>query len=288
MPELRIEINTIALARDGATKKEVIAPVPPLFTGATTAIRAGDLLFISGLMAVRDGARWCRAPRPIRRSRSTRSRPRPSSARSRQAEAICAAAGTSLRNAVRIQQFHSDLADLPATLEVWSEAAGWRAAAAVAGRGAVAAGARRADRGRSVGVLSLRRLAHLLLAANDPNSFQTIKATMTISRRRCWRSAPRVCLSSAPPSVRGHAQQWPSAHREGRGALRRRRRHRHHGAAHRRPAEQDARPDLRDREQARRRRRDRRRLRDARAAGRHHHPVPRQHAVHRACRSRRR
>jgi enamine deaminase RidA (YjgF/YER057c/UK114 family) len=39
-----------------------------------------------------------------------------------QAEAICAAAGTSLNNAVRIQQFHSDLADLPATLEVWSEA----------------------------------------------------------------------------------------------------------------------------------------------------------------------
>ena len=40
----------------------------------------------------------------------------------RQAEAICRNAGTSLRNAVRIQQFHLDLADLPATLEVWDEA----------------------------------------------------------------------------------------------------------------------------------------------------------------------
>ena len=39
-----------------------------------------------------------------------------------QAEAICRAAGTALRNAVRIQQFHSDLADLPAALEVWAEA----------------------------------------------------------------------------------------------------------------------------------------------------------------------
>ena len=39
-----------------------------------------------------------------------------------QAETICQAAGTSLKNAVRIQQFHSDLADLPAALEVWSEA----------------------------------------------------------------------------------------------------------------------------------------------------------------------
>jgi len=35
---------------------------------------------------------------------------------------ICLAAGTSLRNAVRIQQFHADLTDLPAALEVWSEA----------------------------------------------------------------------------------------------------------------------------------------------------------------------
>ena len=40
----------------------------------------------------------------------------------RQAEAICRSAGTSLRNAVRIQQFHTDLADLPAAIEVWDEA----------------------------------------------------------------------------------------------------------------------------------------------------------------------
>jgi len=56
MPESRIEINTIALAKDGKTAKQVIAPVPPLFQGGTTAIRAGDLLVISGLMAVRDGS----------------------------------------------------------------------------------------------------------------------------------------------------------------------------------------------------------------------------------------
>ena len=56
MPELRIEINTIALAKNGKTAKQVVAPVPPLFQGASTAIRAGDLLFISGLMAVRDGS----------------------------------------------------------------------------------------------------------------------------------------------------------------------------------------------------------------------------------------
>jgi len=124
MPELRIEINTIALANDGATRREVVAPIAPLFSGGTPAIRAGDLLFLSGLMAVRDGAL-------IPQARTDPTRPyfaQPVKQELReilaQAEAICRAAGTSLRNAVRIQQFHSDLADLPATLEVWSEALG--------------------------------------------------------------------------------------------------------------------------------------------------------------------
>ena len=122
--ELRIEINTIALAKDGKTVKQAIAPVPPLFTGATTAVRAGDLLFISGLMAVRDGAL-------VDAARADPAQPfyaMPVKAELHeiltQAEAICAAAGTSLKNTVRIQQFHSDLSDLPATLEVWSEATG--------------------------------------------------------------------------------------------------------------------------------------------------------------------
>ena len=122
IPELRIEINTIALAKDGKTTKQVIAPIPPLFQGGTTAIHAGDLLFISGLMAVRDGSL-------ISETKSDPTQPFfaiPAKAELReiltQAEAICRAAGTSLKNAVRIQQFHADLADLPATLEVWSEA----------------------------------------------------------------------------------------------------------------------------------------------------------------------
>ena len=121
MPESRIEINTIALAKDGKTAKQVIAPVPPLFHGASTAVRAGDLLFISGLMAVRDGAL-------VPDAKSDPTQPFyaiPVKAELleilAQAEAICRAAGTSLTNVVRIQQFHSDLADLPATLDVWSD-----------------------------------------------------------------------------------------------------------------------------------------------------------------------
>jgi enamine deaminase RidA (YjgF/YER057c/UK114 family) len=122
MPESRIEINTIALAKDGATTKQLVAPIPPLFQGSSTAIRAGDLLFISGLMAVRNGSL-------VAQARSDPAQPfyaMPVKAELREildhAETICKAAGTSLQNAVRIQQFHADLADLPAALEVWSEA----------------------------------------------------------------------------------------------------------------------------------------------------------------------
>lgn len=122
MPESRIEINAIALAKDGKTKKEVIAPIQPLFTGASAAVRAGDLLFISGLMAVRNGAL-------VPQAKADPAQPFyaiPAKAELHeilaQAEAICEAAGTSLKNAVRIQQFHAHLTDLPATLEVWNEA----------------------------------------------------------------------------------------------------------------------------------------------------------------------
>jgi len=124
MPDSRIEINTIALAKDGRTKKDVLAPIPPLFKGASTAVRAGDLLFISGLMAVRDGAL-------VPQAKADAAQPFyaiPAKAELReilsQAEAICRAAGTSLTNAVRIQQFHSSLTDLSVTLDVWSEALG--------------------------------------------------------------------------------------------------------------------------------------------------------------------
>ncbi len=122
IPESRIEINTIALAKDGKTAKQAVAPIPPLFQGGTTAIRAGDLLFISGLMAVRDGSLIAAAKRdPAQPFFAI-----PVKAELRdilaQAETICRAAGTTLKNAVRIQQFHTDLADLAPALEVWSEA----------------------------------------------------------------------------------------------------------------------------------------------------------------------
>ena len=98
-----------------------------------------------------------------------------------------------------------------------------------------------------------------------------------ISRRMLAAACAMLGVGAGKP---GAAMAKP--HREGRGALRRRRRHRHHGARHRRPARQGARSEFHHREQARGRRRHRRRLRGQFAAGRLHAAVRRQHAVHRA------
>jgi enamine deaminase RidA (YjgF/YER057c/UK114 family) len=120
---LRIEINTISLALTGATRREVIkGPEAPSFDGYVSAIKCGDLLFLSGLYALKNG-------RLIDEAKVDERQPFygiPIKAELRaiieQADAICRSAGTSLRNAVRIQQFHTNLADLPAAIEVWNEA----------------------------------------------------------------------------------------------------------------------------------------------------------------------
>ena len=121
MPESRIEINVIALARAGATRKEVV-PGPTLFDGAVAAVRSDDLLFLSGLMAVENGRLVPDARLDARQPYYGVPVKAELASIIRQGEAICRAAGTSIRNAVRIQQFHTDLADLAPAIEVWHAA----------------------------------------------------------------------------------------------------------------------------------------------------------------------
>lgn len=119
----RIEINTISVRRGGGTKKKVIdAGVPTAYAGHVQAIRAGDLLFLSGLMAV--GAGGALAP-------SARTDPRQPYFGSAvqlqmddilaQAQRICRKAGTTLANVVRAQQFHTNLADFHGAWLSWQQ-----------------------------------------------------------------------------------------------------------------------------------------------------------------------
>jgi len=105
----RIEINTISVRKDGATKKERIdAGVPMPYAGQAQAIQAGDLLFLGGMMAVND--RGASAARTVQEQMAFMLS---------QAEKICAKAKTSLKNVVRVQQFHTDLRDFKAAWKVW-------------------------------------------------------------------------------------------------------------------------------------------------------------------------
>jgi len=119
----RIEINTISLRRGDRTRKQVIdAGVPTAYAGHVQAIRAGDLLFLAGLMAVDSSGALAAS------ARTDPHQPYFGSAVQlqmetilAQAQRICGKAGTSLANVVRAQQFHTSLADFTGAWQVWQQ-----------------------------------------------------------------------------------------------------------------------------------------------------------------------
>jgi enamine deaminase RidA (YjgF/YER057c/UK114 family) len=123
----KIEINVLAVKPGSAARKsQVDAGVATAFMNQPQAVKAGDLLFISGLMAIdRDGL--------VSQAVADPSQPHFSSPAEAQAEFIignieklCQAAGTSLNNAVRILQFHTDLAEFYPVYKVWERKLGGR------------------------------------------------------------------------------------------------------------------------------------------------------------------
>ncbi len=123
----KIEINIIA-AKPGsaASRRPVDAGVITAFRNQPQAVKAGDLLFISGLMAIdREGLVKGAAVDPRQ--------PCFSSSPEAQAEyiidniaKICRAAGTSLANVVRVLQFHTDIGEFYPVYKVWERRLGGR------------------------------------------------------------------------------------------------------------------------------------------------------------------
>jgi enamine deaminase RidA (YjgF/YER057c/UK114 family) len=106
----RIEINTISVLKGGATRKEIIdAEVPMPYAGQVQAVRAGDLLFLSNLMAV-DSKGALAVARDARAQLDHLLGA---------AERLCRAGGTSLKNVVRAQQFHTGLDDFAGAWDAW-------------------------------------------------------------------------------------------------------------------------------------------------------------------------
>jgi enamine deaminase RidA (YjgF/YER057c/UK114 family) len=123
----KIEINIIAAKPASAAQKRPIdAGVATAFRQQPQAVKAGDLLFISALMAIdRDGLVPAAAVDPRQ--------PYFSSSVEAQTECIvgniarlCEAAGTSLENVVRVLQFHTDIAEFYPAYKVWERRLGGR------------------------------------------------------------------------------------------------------------------------------------------------------------------
>jgi enamine deaminase RidA (YjgF/YER057c/UK114 family) len=118
--DARCEINVIAL-RGGSrlTRKAIAGALPPVCERFPSAVRAGDLVFFSGLIAAD-------AEGLVRAARIDPRQPYYGSSIEAQMEClideaarVCEAAGTSLENLVRIQQFHTDLSDFYPACRVW-------------------------------------------------------------------------------------------------------------------------------------------------------------------------
>ena len=106
----RIEINTISVRRGGAIRKEIVdAEAPMPFAGQVQAVRAGELLFLSNLMAV--GAGGALAAGAGARQQMDQMLGA--------AERLCRKAGTTLANLVRAQQFHTDLTQFNDAWAAW-------------------------------------------------------------------------------------------------------------------------------------------------------------------------
>jgi len=117
-----IEINLLAVTDRGKTKKQVIdGCIPKEMTYGAAAVRAGDLLLCSGMMAVDENG-------PVAGLRAGRGLPHFGGAARAQMDSmvnalnrVCKAAGASLENVVRIHQFQTSLADFYPMYRVWHD-----------------------------------------------------------------------------------------------------------------------------------------------------------------------
>jgi len=118
--DARLEITLVALCDDRqAERVELAEAAPTVCDGHAVAMRAGDLLLLSGMVAAD-------AQGLVERARVDPRQPYYGSSIEAQmehllavADAVCRQAGTSLANVVRIQQVHTDLAEFYPACKLW-------------------------------------------------------------------------------------------------------------------------------------------------------------------------
>jgi enamine deaminase RidA (YjgF/YER057c/UK114 family) len=115
-----IEITIIALSNEGKTRKEIISiPICTSFENQTLAIKAGDLLFITGLMATDENGLVKECVKNDKQPFFGSSIYCQMDNILGKAKRICEEAGTSLANTVRIQQYHENLNEFYEAYQTW-------------------------------------------------------------------------------------------------------------------------------------------------------------------------
>ena len=121
----RIEINVLAVKTKGTTKRQHIdAGVIAGFRHQPQAVKAGDLLFLSGLMAIDEEGLVPGAVSDARQPWFASSAEVQAEFIIDNAERLCEAAGTSIANVVRVQQFHTDIGEFYPVYKVWERRLG--------------------------------------------------------------------------------------------------------------------------------------------------------------------
>ena len=118
--DARCEINLLALCpRAKRGRKAIVGALPTLHEGLPSAVRAGDLLFFTSMVAADERGLIANARVDPRQPYYASSIDAQMECLIDEAERVCRAAGTSLSNVVRIQQFHTDLAELYPAWRAW-------------------------------------------------------------------------------------------------------------------------------------------------------------------------
>ncbi len=118
--EMIVEINCILLKDDTQRKKEIVRADIPAMASYSPAIRAGELVFSPGLLPLgRDGAVAGSVQGDNFQGLCLRSQLQASTIYDH-AEAIAKAAGTSMRNVVRIDYWVSDIHEFPGVMLAWA------------------------------------------------------------------------------------------------------------------------------------------------------------------------
>lgn len=123
-PDAVIEINLIAARQGAQVARLVLDEGPELYQAYPSAIAAGGLLFLSGLMAIdQSGLVASARPDPFALHLFSSAEAQTEAIVAR-ADRIAEAAGHRLDDAVRIVHFHTDLRDVYAAARVWQQRLG--------------------------------------------------------------------------------------------------------------------------------------------------------------------